>query len=103
MKYTPPNTDADAERFLPLSMGKDLPLSCRFSYLSEEGGDDVHKKDLHDRHAGKDHGVPDVWPVRRRELVRIGEDRRVTAGTRNDARYFVVRHPEDEQAQYENR
>ena len=38
MKYTPPNTDADAERFLPLSMGKDLPLSCRFSYLLKKAG-----------------------------------------------------------------
>jgi hypothetical protein len=26
------------KRFLPLSMGKDLPLSCRFSYLLKKAG-----------------------------------------------------------------
>ena len=38
MRYTPPNSDTDDERFLPLSMGNDLPLSCRFSYLLKKAG-----------------------------------------------------------------
>ena len=66
---------------------------------SEKRRDDVHEEDLHDGHAWKDHGVADVRPVGGSELVRVGEDRRIATGARNDARHLVERHAEKEQAQ----
>jgi lactate permease len=41
--------------------------------------DDIHEQDLYDRHARKDHRVAYVRPLGWRDLVRIGEDRRVKA------------------------
>src|SRR6476620_2824522 len=65
---------------------------------SEKRRDDVHEEDLHDGHAWKDHSVADVGPVGGSELVRVGEDRRIATGARNDARHLVERHTEKEEA-----
>src|SRR6266550_1267428 len=69
-----------------------MVLEWVFLSVSEKCRDDVHEKDLHDGHARKDHGVADVRPVGRCELVRVGEDRRIATGARNDAGYLVVGH-----------
>ena len=70
---------------------------------SEKRRDDVHEEDLHDGHAWKDHSVADVRPVGGRELVRVGKDRRIATGARNDARHLVERHAEKEEAQDQDR
>jgi hypothetical protein len=49
---------------------------------SEKRRNDVDEEDLDNGHAGKDHGVADVWSVGRREFVRVGEDRRIATGAR---------------------
>src|SRR5437762_1455629 len=75
--------------------------SCRVSaHLSaKECWNDIDEEDLHDGHSRKDHRIGDVRTVGLHELVRVAEDSRIAARTRDDPGHLVEWHAEHVQSE----